>query len=229
MEALSSLNGLSVWQCGHCARLSVRMPSGGQRPRWCSSLCRSAGHRDVGRSCLTCGKTGVRRDASYCCRECVPPRPQASPMPRQLRLPLDVDRRSSLRKAYEARDFDLLMEALVHRTRFQGQLGCWEWTGPVKGGYAHVYLRGSRRPVHRVMAEVRWPHLLDLPIHHLCANRLCVNPAHHVPAAAADNVLEMLQRRWFVDRIAHLEQALAALDPLHPLLPPPGGDPSNGV
>jgi hypothetical protein len=49
-------------------------------------------------------------------------------------------------------------------------------------------------------------------IHHKCANNKCVNPTHLQRTSHAENTGEMLARRDYEARIAHLESKVAALE-----------------
>lgn len=54
--------------------------------------------------------------------------------------------------------------------------------------------------------------------HHTCGDSRCVNPDHLQPVTHRDNTAEMLARHSYLARIAELEEALATIDPSHPLL-----------
>ena len=54
--------------------------------------------------------------------------------------------------------------------------------------------------------------------HHMCANSMCVNPEHLQPISARENTAEMIQRNYFLARIAEMEAEVARLDPSSPLL-----------
>ena len=56
------------------------------------------------------------------------------------------------------------------------------------------------------------------PAHHKCGVPACVNPDHLVPVTHAENIGEMLARKYFVTRVRELEAALRELDEDHPLL-----------
>lgn len=64
------------------------------------------------------------------------------------------------------------------------------------------------------------------PVHHKCAEPLCFNPIHLQVVQPHENTAEMLERRYYLQRIADLETALRLVAPSHPLVAPhPGGMP----
>lgn len=183
---------------------------GGQRhcSRRCARIATSAGATPIAwAACLNCHDTFIiRTPAGYHC----------GPTHR-------ADRRAPLRRAVEEGDWELMLAELRRRSTLRPGSDCWVWNGRTKDGYA---IATRSQPVHRLMARTRWPWLGSLPIHHTCANGRCVNPDHHVPASHAENIAEMMARRWYEERIATLEQALADIVPGHSLLrPTPGGGP----
>jgi hypothetical protein len=72
--------------------------------------------------------------------------------------------------------------------------GCWLWTGGLDlKGYGTVFGKGA----HRFAFEERHGPLNGRHLHHVCANRRCVNPAHLLPVAdaAAHARVEKLERQ----------------------------------
>jgi hypothetical protein len=66
--------------------------------------------------------------------------------------------------------------------RIDPDTGCWNWTGFTDKGYGRATADGRTQPAHRVV----WERLIGpIPpgcdLHHLCSNRLCVNPDHLEP------------------------------------------------
>ena len=62
---------------------------------------------------------------------------------------------------------------------------CWDWTASLaRHGYGHFAYRrgnGTKRNVkaHRFAYELEYGKVPEgLEVHHLCHNRLCVNPVH---------------------------------------------------
>lgn len=79
--------------------------------------------------------------------------------------------------------------------------GCWVFTGkPSPRGYGKVNVYATEegdertpRLVHRVVYEAKvGPIPVGLTLDHLCANTMCVNPAHLEPVTAAENT----RRQW---------------------------------
>lgn len=101
--------------------------------------------------------------------------------------------------------------------------GCRIWHGAIgKDGYPVVYVNevANMRGAHRVSYSIA--NGVDIPpgrvIHHLCAERKCVEPSHLRMVEPWENSAEMFERNTYLSRIRELEQALAELDPVHPLI-----------
>jgi hypothetical protein len=58
--------------------------------------------------------------------------------------------------------------------------GCWNWArGRNKDGYGNSHINGASVGAHRVYYEREYgPIPNGFHVHHLCANRACVNPSH---------------------------------------------------
>lgn len=66
------------------------------------------------------------------------------------------------------------------------ETGCWVWqratAGPKKAQYGTLRINGRLMKAHRFYyAAAHGPIPADLELDHLCANKLCVNPAHLEP------------------------------------------------
>lgn len=57
-----------------------------------------------------------------------------------------------------------------------------------------------------------------MPVHHIRAEPLCCSPRHLQVVTPQENVAEMLERRYYLARIADLEAALSVIDAMHPLI-----------
>lgn len=100
---------------------------------------------------------------------------------------------------------------------------CWEWQRKTSSGYAEIRLNIDGKPVHaqvhRLSLEAKYGKPLGKQAaHHMCANTKCVNPDHLQPITHRENIAEMMERNYYLARIAELEAALATAAPGHPLL-----------
>lgn len=87
--------------------------------------------------------------------------------------------------------------------------GCWEWAGCYyKTGYgATPHNSFGTRVAHRVSYMIYCgPIDPGITIHHICANRACVNPLHLQPLSGRLNTAEMFERKTYKKRIATLER-----------------------
>jgi 5-methylcytosine-specific restriction endonuclease McrA len=130
--------------------------------------------------------------------------------------------RSPLRAAWEDEDWDTVQAELLDRTQPPDSNGCRVWTGRrSRDGYAYVAIGKKRYAAYRVMAAtLKRGHIGPEPVHHICANGLCITPDHLQVVTSHANVAEMLLRHWYEARILELSRALIELDPAHPALAP---------
>ena len=113
-----------------------------------------------------------------------------------------------------------IIDAVKAATTLDPDTGCWSWSGYRVNRYPIVRsTQIGRIRVHRLVMEVKLGRSIgDEPVHHICANRSCVNPDHLQLVTVAENNAEMLARRVYEARIAELEAALASIVPNHPVL-----------
>lgn len=164
--------------------------------------------------CLGCGTVGQHgkrvADPGYC-RTCRP-----------------VLRRAPMAIATMNNDYPTVL-ALMKKRSVITDTGCWEWQGPkTTGGYgcvsgAEVKPDGTTAAklfvAHRLSLQAKFGRTLGtMQAHHICANRICVNPDHLQPVTTAQNMGEMRARKSYEGRIQELEKALAKIAPDHPLL-----------
>lgn len=160
-------------------------------------------------TCARCGAHKPRPRAKYCSPACVTEA-----------LNENADSLASpVRLALRAASTDAEVIDAIRRFTTTTERGCWRWDGPSFRGYARTSLFRGEQHVHRiVMAAALGAPLGKQTIHHTCANRRCVNPAHLQQATTRDNVCEMLARNDYIRRIELLEDALRLTQPDHPLL-----------
>lgn len=164
--------------------------------------------------CLGCGEVGQYNtrtvDKGYC-RTCRP-----------------VLRRAPMAIATMNGDYPTILKLMKDRSVITDD-GCWEWQGPKStGGYgcvsgAELKQDGTSSAkvfvAHRLSLQAKYGRPLGtMQAHHICANRVCVNPDHLQPVTTAQNMGEMRARKSYEGRILELEKALAILEPKHPLL-----------
>lgn len=104
-----------------------------------------------------------------------------------------------------------LEEILRERSEDQPN-GCRIWTGGTTDrGYGRVSVCGVYVRVHRAAFEIANAVTLTpaIPVHHTCANRLCIKPEHLQVVTPAENTAEMLERRYYLNYIKELEDQLA--------------------
>lgn len=114
------------------------------------------------------------------------------------------------------------VERIEHYSQTANEGGCRLWSGALDSrGYPIMGHRDfSTKLVHRMAYMIATGETLERhqPIHHKCANPSCVEPSHLQIVETWENSAEMLERRYYLKRIAELESALAESSPSHPLL-----------
>ncbi|MGM1030612.1 MAG: hypothetical protein ACQEWM_12210 [Actinomycetota bacterium] len=155
----------------------------------------------VGRTCPGCGRSydGPSRACSRVCGA------------KRLRSPVRV--------ALEAGDHAGLIAAVRARCTIDAA-GCWLWGGHRdRDGRPIVRLGSTTVAVHRAVLEAKCRAPLGSQhAHRVCAYSSCVNPDHLEPVTAAASVTAVLARSAYRARATELEDAIATLDPSHPLL-----------
>ncbi len=96
--------------------------------------------------------------------------------------------------------------------------GCWNWLACKRGTFPLNKIPKESRS--RTVMAYRYSYSFFHPdenidgvtIHHTCANRQCVNPAHLQAISNINNVAEMNERQHYLRRIAALEERVAELE-----------------
>lgn len=190
-----------------CTVCGAAFRSPNPEAKLCSDDCKSRlySRPSAPRSCPACGGVIVLSSRKYCSAGCR----------------VDAARRRNvgpLTSAVESQDWPNVIAELLSRTEPSG--ACRLWTRRTSGGYPQVRVRGRERQAHRLMALAArgGEDLGHMPVHHICANSLCIEPSHLQVVTPEENTAEMLERSHYLARIHSLEQALAAAAPSHPLL-----------
>lgn len=193
---------LHPFVCGHCGHEGMK-PKTNAAVRYCDDLCKGAAYSER----MT---KFVRLPSDH---------PVVVLTREASRLEYSRRRRGPLRRAIEDLDWTVIATILQEST-VETSSGCWEWQRSFdRNGYPKLQVGQKHMMPHRLMAEAnRKAALQGQPVHHQCANRACINPAHLQPISQRENVAEMLQRNHYIDRILALEAALVVADPAHPLL-----------
>ena len=190
----------------NCTVCGAAFRSPNPEAKLCSDDCKSRlySRPSAPRSCSACGGVIVLSSHMYCSAGC--------------RVDAARRRVGPLTAAVESQDWPNVIAELLSRTEPSG--ACLLWTRRTSGGYPQVKIRKRERQAHRLMASAArgGEDLGHMPVHHICANSLCIEPSHLQVVTPEENTAEMLERSHYLARIHSLEQALVAVAPSHPLL-----------
>ena len=111
-------------------------------------------------------------------------------------LPLFVDHASRATR-YLPGHFD---RELLQRFVLDEETDCWDWTGCVtSAGHGQICVRamGGTMTAHRFFYLVLvGPIGEGMTLHHICENKLCVNPAHMVQMGYAEHRRHHANLKW---------------------------------
>ena len=110
-------------------------------------------------------------------------------------------------------------ERFFNQVNFLGENGCWNWVGHGSTHGRGNFTTGSRTTGQVRHLPYRWSYMYfnnvdnidGMTVHHKCTNGMCVNPAHLQLVTSKDNTAEMVERTFYLRRIAQLEAEVAEL------------------
>lgn len=95
-----------------------------------------------------------------------------------------------------------------------GDHGCWNWLGGLHHtgyGYCPKNSFGTRL-AHRFSYQLHFGKIeRHYPVHHICANRACVNPMHLQRVDQRENTAEMMHRNAYLAEIRDLKKQVREL------------------
>lgn len=101
-------------------------------------------------------------------------------------------------------------ERLLKHSKKEEEKGCLLWQAHQSEGYGYIKYEGKKVGAHRVSWALH--NNVDIPegsvIHHTCHNGLCINPEHLRAVTPQENNAEMLEKQYYLKRIAELESKL---------------------
>ena len=88
--------------------------------------------------------------------------------------------------------------AFLDRFAVDAESGCWIWQGPpASGGHGQVAINHVTVTAHRAVYEhFNGPLAEGMTLHHLCSNRLCVNPAHMQEMTHSEHRRHHALKKW---------------------------------
>ena len=92
--------------------------------------------------------------------------------------------------------------------------GCRNWIGSTNtDGYGRVRWKGKVASAHRLAYEsYNGPIPMGTVIHHKCSNTRCVNINHLQAVSHQENSAEMMERQYYLKKIAELEAKVIQLE-----------------
>ncbi len=115
------------------------------------------------------------------------------------------------------KDLNMLI-TLINNNTYKGDKynnDCLLWKGGTNDkGYPQTKVGSKSYKVYRLVYQAYNPldKIDNMPIHHKCGNRLCVNFQHLQKVTDYQNVAEMHQRLWYEKEIERLNAIIACTD-----------------
>ena len=108
-------------------------------------------------------------------------------------------------------------ERILSKIAIDNKTGCWNWTGAHSraNGTGRIRYGGTVKDAHKVSYIVFvGPVKPGLHLHHICANRRCVNPDHLLPVTPREHFVNLSPRHMAYDKARRTHCPLG-----HPLVP----------
>ena len=115
------------------------------------------------------------------------------------------------------KDLNMII-TLINNNTYKGDKynnDCLLWKNSTNNkGYPVKRVGQKVYQVHRLVYQAYNPkdNIDNMPIHHKCGNRLCVNFNHLQKVSQRDNMAEMLHRLWYEREIERLNAIIACTD-----------------
>jgi hypothetical protein len=115
------------------------------------------------------------------------------------------------------KDLNMLI-TMINNNTYKGDKynnDCLLWKGGTNDkGYPQTKVGSKSYKVYRLVYQAYNPldKIDNMPIHHKCGNRLCVNFQHLQKVTDYQNVAEMHQRLWYEKEIERLNAIIACTD-----------------
>lgn len=118
----------------------------------------------------------------------------------------------TVQELYLAKDWVGFLQH-VNTNSVKNEKSCWVWQGCIdKKGYGVLKINSKNYQLHRIVFEAANNIAVGIEtVHHKCANRSCVNPEHLQKISNRENVAEMMERNFYINRIAELEAEVIVL------------------
>jgi hypothetical protein len=86
----------------------------------------------------------------------------------------------------------------LRRFSIEVDSGCWVWQGPpASAGHGQTWTPDGTKTAHRAVWESLFGTLpAGYSLHHLCPNRLCVNPEHQQPKETNKHRSDHCKAKW---------------------------------